>query len=520
MAEIFLARETGLAGFERYVIIKRILPNLLDDVDFIDMFLDEARLAARLTHPNIVHIYELGEEEGAYYIAMEYVPGGDLHALVSRRPDRGVPLGEALYLTREVCAGLQFAHALAGPDGEPLGVVHRDVTPKNVLISVDGVVKIVDFGIAKARAKLSVTRPGDIKGTFAYMAPEQARGATVDRRADVYAVGALTYRLVTGKPAYPQTGDSLLSAVRANQFLPPRQVNPLVPQAVEDIIMRAMALDPRDRYRTCGALRRELCDVAKDFGLGGDAESLAALVRTTFPKVPGWNVAPDAPEEELQAVDVQPEGVHSELWRGLQPAGPHEATGVVEVGHALDERLATHNEHITELSAESLMESSFESLESDSEEDELDGPTEVMDPAILRGPASLENGSEISDPPTKPYEPHERLSGPVLAGPASPEVRSGGPQQALVPLRPGARAAWGQRATRGTRGAFHSPKGASPYSSASDNVHEDDTIADARLSQVMPHRARRPTPKKRAGGGRAIPSCCWSGRSPWASPFW
>jgi serine/threonine-protein kinase len=250
MAEIFLARETGLAGFERLVIIKRVLPSLAEDIDFIDMFLDEARLAARLTHPNIVHIYELDEVDGTYYIAMEYVAGGDLHELLGRFYGELLPLGDSLFIIGEVCAGLQFAHALAASDGQLLGVVHRDVTPKNVLLSVDGVVKVVDFGIAKARARISVTRPGDIKGTFSYMAPEQARGERVDRRADIYAVGALTYRLLTGSPAYPQVGEGLLTAVRASQFVRPRRINPDLPPIIEDIILRAMALDPRDRFPT------------------------------------------------------------------------------------------------------------------------------------------------------------------------------------------------------------------------------------------------------------------------------
>lgn len=329
MAEIYLARETGLAGFERLVIVKRILPNLAADTDFIDMFLDEARLAARLSHPNIVHIYELGEHEGTYFIAMEYVPGGDLHELLARR--RGVlpPLDDSLHVVSEVCAGLQFAHALAGPDGTPLGVVHRDVTPKNVLLSVDGVVKVMDFGIAKARAKLSVTRPGDIKGTFSYMAPEQARGERVDRRADIYAVGTLLYRLMTGTPAYPQTGNALLAAVRAGQFVRPRKVNPELPPVIEDVILRAMSLEPKDRFATCGALRRDLGEAARSLGLHGDSESLAAMVRESFPSVPGATVPVEAPG--ALAVLAVPKGtaVETPVRQALAPAGPEESTGLL-----------------------------------------------------------------------------------------------------------------------------------------------------------------------------------------------
>jgi hypothetical protein len=425
MAEIFLARETGLAGFERLVIIKRVLPSLAEDMDFIDMFLDEARLAARLTHPNIVHIYELGEENGAYYIAMEYVPGGDLHELLGRNRGQLVPLGEALHVIGEVCAGLQFAHALAGPDGEPLGVVHRDVTPKNVLLSVDGLVKVVDFGIAKARAKLSVTRPGDIKGTFSYMAPEQARGEKIDRRADVYAVGALTYRLVTGTPAYPQVGDSLLTAVRANQFVRPRMINPQVPAQVEEIILRAMALDPKERFPTCGALRRDIADVSRQLSMTADGESLAQLVRATFPQVPGVTAPLDVAEEPPSA---RPTHIETPMRQALQLAGPDESTGLVQLPQGFDEgglaprdfgggqphQRADVDEEIEEAELEDLMQ-----LDPDDEgqtdmvilpgqlrpldDNELGEPTQILPPDMARpGDGRELFGGDLDEPTTEP----------------------------------------------------------------------------------------------------------------------
>lgn len=404
MAEIFLARETGLAGFERLVIIKRVLPGLSEDMDFIDMFLDEARLAARLTHPNIVHIYELGEEKGAYYIAMEYVPGGDLHELVKRRQGRQLPLADALHIIGEVCGGLQFAHALAGPDGEPLGVVHRDVTPKNVLLSIDGVVKVMDFGIAKARAKLSVTRPGDIKGTFSYMAPEQARGERVDRRADIYAVGALTYRLVTGTPAYPQVGESLLSAVRASQFVRPRKINPDLPPAIEDIILRAMAPDPRDRYPTCGALRRDLAEVARQLEFRGDAETLSPIVREGFPNVPGVT----APiESSSMAAPPEPKStsVETPMREAMAIASPDEATGLVSFGDDEDgtvEEFSPFEEDQTDmlLLPEDMQEAgALEDLPND--------PTAVLVPDHLGRPSPAPAGSliDLFEPPTVRSDP-------------------------------------------------------------------------------------------------------------------
>jgi serine/threonine-protein kinase len=477
MAELFLARETGLAGFERLVIIKRVLPSLVEDIDFIDMFLDEARLAARLTHPNIVHIYELAEEDDTYYIAMEYVAGGDLHDLSLRRQGELLPLRDALYVVGEVCGGLQFAHSLAGPDGEPLGVVHRDITPKNVLISVDGVVKIVDFGIAKARAKLSVTRPGDIKGTFAYMAPEQARGGTVDRRADVYAVGALTYRLVTGRPAYPQVGDSLLHAVRANEFLPPRQVNPSLPQAIEDIILRAMSLDPRDRYHTCGALRRHFADAARDLGLHGEADYLATVVRQAYPEIKA-STAAEPPSVTTRRVESD---VESELRRGLQPAGPDEATGVVQVARVLEERLNTDNENITELSGETVVDDAVYADQlalgtgQEEDEDSLDDATEVMDPEAFREQLAETLYDEPTAPPLRP----------VTSDRARSQADSG---QALAPLSPPVRPAPGAMVPW--------PEGAVAVFPASQIVQDDDTVADEGLALLAQSIAEEPARRR------------------------
>lgn len=422
MAEIFLARETGLAGFERLVVVKRVLPSLTEDMDFIDMFLDEARLAARLTHPNIVHIYELSEERGAYYIAMEYVAGGDLHELGGRRKGALLPLADSLYIISEVCAGLQFAHALAGPDGEPLGVVHRDVTPKNVLLSVDGVVKVVDFGIAKARAKLSVTRPGDIKGTFSYMSPEQARGEQVDRRADIYAVGALTYRLVTGTPAYPQIGDSLLSAVRASQFVRPRKVNPNIPPQIEEVILRAMAFDPKDRFPTCGALRRDINDVMRQIGLHADAESIGQIVRQGFPDVISTTASIDGPLSAQPPTNLEPS-----LGDGLMMAGPEESTGLVPLPPDLPPRFDTDEEVGTLEELEPLEDlSQLENLapldpygeeQTDMllipdeigaellEDDDIEGPTQIVLPDALNRLHSTPRavfGGDLEEPATEP----------------------------------------------------------------------------------------------------------------------
>lgn len=285
MAELFLAKEEGIAGFERLVVIKRVFPHLSEQKEFIDMFLDEARLAALLTHPNIVHIYELGEEEGNYYIVMEYIKGVDLYNLIKRMKGKLLSLGDAIFIVTEILNGLHYAHELKGVDGKPLNIVHRDINPKNILISDSGVPKIVDFGIAKARTRVSYTRPGDIKGTFAYMAPEQARGELIDRRVDIYAVGSLLYWLVTGERAYPQSGEELLKAVKSGDFIPPRKLNPELPLEVERVIMKAMAKELSRRYLTASDMRRELIEVARYLGVESDSEQLGKVVKAYFPEL-------------------------------------------------------------------------------------------------------------------------------------------------------------------------------------------------------------------------------------------
>src|SRR5262245_18293462 len=197
MAEVFLARHLGMEGFERRVAIKRILPHLSEAEEFKSMFLDEARLAAQLTHPNIVHIYDFGRVDEYYFIGMEFVDGVDLGRLIRHARNRPVPFEFAARIFSDVCSGLHYAHNAVDGEGRPLGLVHRDVTPQNVLVTYDGVVKLVDFGIAKAAWQAGRTRPGVVKGKFAYMSPEQVEGRRLDGRSDVFSAGICLYELIT-----------------------------------------------------------------------------------------------------------------------------------------------------------------------------------------------------------------------------------------------------------------------------------------------------------------------------------
>jgi serine/threonine-protein kinase len=257
MAEVYLAVVRGPAGFNKLVVIKQIRPQLAEDPEFLGMFLDEARLAARLSHPNVVQTNEVGQEGERYFIAMEYLEGQPLNRIVHRlQKTGGLPLPMHLKLVADALAGLHHAHELTDYDGTPLGVVHRDVTPHNVFVTYDGQVKVVDFGIAKALNSSSETRTGVLKGKVAYMAPEQARGERVDRRADIFSLGVMLWEAVTGKRLWKGVPDiTILQRLLSGEIPSPRSVNPEVPEKLEAIILKALAHQREDRHETAADLQ-------------------------------------------------------------------------------------------------------------------------------------------------------------------------------------------------------------------------------------------------------------------------
>src|SRR6476620_11829824 len=201
MAEVFRAESAGLEGFKKQVAIKRVLPHLSEKKKFISMFLDEARLSAHLSHSNCVQVFDIGVADNADFIVMEYVDGSDLKAILETLKKRGreLPVEEAVFISIKICEGLCYAHELADSEGRQFGVVHRDVSPPNVLITKHGEIKIVDFGLAKASSQLERSEPGIIKGKFSYLAPEAARGQEVDARADIFAIGIMLWELLAGR---------------------------------------------------------------------------------------------------------------------------------------------------------------------------------------------------------------------------------------------------------------------------------------------------------------------------------
>ncbi len=293
MAELFLAYRAGDPRRE-LLVVKRILPRLLERSDIVTMFLDEARLTSHLFHENLVQVYDVGQAQGTPYIAMEYVDGLSLSELLARYPGRALPLPLACWIAAEACAGLGYAHARTDLAGLPLGIVHRDVSPDNVLISQGGQVKVADFGIAKATIHLTRTRPGQVKGKLAYMSPEQLRRHQIDHRSDIFSVGAVLYEMTTGRRPFAAKNEvDLLRSLIEADFPPPERDRPDCPEALSRIIRRALAREPANRYQAMRILRRDLLQLVP---AGDRTAELAGLVQQLCREKPrrGRDVVPTA----------------------------------------------------------------------------------------------------------------------------------------------------------------------------------------------------------------------------------
>ncbi len=285
MAEVWRAKTFGAGGFERLVAIKRILPNIAEDEEFITMFIDEAKITVQLNHANIAQIYELSSIANSYFIAMEYVSGKDMRAVFDRCRKRGepAPIPLSCYLIAQCCEGLDYAHRANDKNGRPMGIVHRDVSPQNALVSYEGEVKVIDFGIAKAAGKATKTQAGILKGKFGYMSPEQIRGLPLDRRSDVFAIGVCLYEMLTGERLFVGDSDfSVLEKVRKVEVLPPSHFNRKIPDALEKIVMKALAKDVDERYSYGSELGEDLRKFLYTSGYSFGRKDLAAFMKATF----------------------------------------------------------------------------------------------------------------------------------------------------------------------------------------------------------------------------------------------
>ncbi len=285
MAEVWRGKTFGAGGFERVVAIKRILPNIAEDEEFISMFIDEAKITVQLNHANIAQVYELAQISNSYFIAMEYISGKDMRAVFDRCRKKGepAPIPLTCYAIAKCCEGLDYAHRQKDRQGRDMTIVHRDVSPQNALISYDGEVKVIDFGIAKAAGKATKTQAGILKGKFGYMSPEQIRGLPLDRRSDVFAIGVCLYEMLTGERLFIGDSDfSVLEKVRKVEVLPPTTYNRKIPEALERIVMKALAKDVDDRYQYAS----ELGDDLQRFLITSDVifsrKDLAQYMKATF----------------------------------------------------------------------------------------------------------------------------------------------------------------------------------------------------------------------------------------------
>lgn len=272
MAEIYRARMVGAEGFTKAVVIKRLLPQYSRDPEIITQFIGEARLAALLHHDNIADVYDFGESEASYYIAMEYLVGRDLHSVLRQVAERGLGLAPSLFIAAAVCAGMDYAHRRSDETGKTLGIIHRDLSPHNIFISTEGVVKIIDFGVAKAELYDHRTQPGMVKGKISYMSPEQLAGEELDQRSDIFTIGILLYEMLTGKRLYSGDTATLLRKGLSAEYRDVAELLPELPPSVSAVVRRALSRDLAERYQSCEAMRADLeeCLFAEQGRYGSD----------------------------------------------------------------------------------------------------------------------------------------------------------------------------------------------------------------------------------------------------------
>ncbi|HEX7616293.1 MAG TPA: TonB family protein [Thermoanaerobaculia bacterium] len=297
MAEVFKARMSGEQGFEKIVAIKRIVPHMATNSDFVTMFVDEAKLAAQLNHNNITHIYDLGKVDAWHYIAMEYVEGKDLRTVLKLAKEKGFPLPAelALFIASKIANALDYAHRRPAADGSELNLVHRDVSPQNILLSDEGDIKLCDFGIAKAASKVSTTMSGALKGKLQYMSPEQAWGKRLDRRSDIFSLGSVLFEMLTGAPLFQgETDMSVLESVREGEVAMPSSRAAGVPKRVDQIVLKALAKNPQERYQNASEFEKDLHAVLYTYQPSPGPADLAIYMHRLLE-------APQASDDEIDA---------------------------------------------------------------------------------------------------------------------------------------------------------------------------------------------------------------------------
>ncbi|MCW5801754.1 MAG: protein kinase, partial [Deltaproteobacteria bacterium] len=415
MAEIFLARGMSAAGVERYCVLKRILRNRASDEHFVKMFLDEARLAAQLQHANIAQVYDIGKLGDSYFFTMEYVHGETVRSVLQRARSlrREVPLASVLTVIAGAAAGLHHAHERIGIDGRPLDIVHRDVSPSNLMVGFDGGVKVVDFGVAKAADRMQETHAGTVKGKISYLSPEQCRGMELDRRSDLFSLGIVFWELLATERLYKRASDFENMTAIVNEPPPPPSLRrPHIPKEIDAIALRLLAKDPAQRFQNADQVVEVLEGAAARAGLMLSPSALGRLVRDMFgPRPEPWL---DLVAEE----DVPPDGV-------TVTSEPIPKELAIPVAADLDLRLA----NVPDLSRDELAGEQPESLPAAPPASQLMTAAH-LDPALAPTQMGMPLVEEISTDREQALPP-----GPVtMLGPAAPMPYASEPRGEQVPL--------------------------------------------------------------------------------------
>jgi len=431
MAEVWKARMRGVEGFQKTVAIKKILPQMTDNAEFVTMFIDEAKLAAQLNHPNITHIYDLGKIGREHYIAMEFVEGLNLRSVLNQARAKGqpLPIGLALLIAARLASALDYAHRKRDFDGNELELVHRDVSPQNVLLAYEGDIKLCDFGIVKAVTKASHTQMGALKGKLQYMSPEQAWGKTVDSRSDIFSLGSLLFEMLTGDRLFAGDNEiSVLDAVRECQIRSPRDINPAVPEQADAVVLKALAEQAENRYESAGEMQSELeeilyrlkptpgqTDLSDYLGALEQAPALDDSERAEF----SWAAASNPPQTVGEATAA-------EASSAAPAADGEEEIELVFEDEDDDLALAEDDEEdvveLLEIEGDPAAEAGWD-LE---EEDADDEPAEVSTPAAAASVLPDDDFGAASTQPIPVFEDPPELPGGLDASAGSDEPTGAG----------------------------------------------------------------------------------------------
>lgn len=309
MAEIYRATMPGIGGFEKTVAIKKILPHLAEDEEFTSMLIDEARIIESLDHSNIAQVFDLGKREGTYYIAMEYIHGVDLAEMIDELEEGGeyIPVPHVIHIISSVCAGLDFAHSKTDENGEPLNVIHRDISPHNIRLSFAGEVKIIDFGVAKAADREAHTKMGVIKGKLLYMAPEQAKAEDLDGRADLFATGLCAYKMLTGElPFEGENEFQVYNNILQQDIVPPKKFRPEIPEELDRIVMKLLERDREERYQEGYTVKQELDQLLHEAAPGYTVNRLSRFVEENFSHLVQEGAEPEHKTQTSKPSDLPP----------------------------------------------------------------------------------------------------------------------------------------------------------------------------------------------------------------------